>query len=653
MTSLRVHWLRFRYNYSFQMTKVFVKVLLILFFFANQAWAKADTLRLTDDKNFSIHQKSEVSVSNPSQTIEQIKVVKNWQTLNADFKTPKNTALWIHFFIENPANSSQKVFIRNPDNEISEYYIFEDGKLINKLLNGEFVSTWDMNENQLVGVDSFSVKSRATVEVYLKASNYQGFLPFLRLLPQKNIRTSYYLKTEKRHIIWLNQYYIHNLNELQVKTFYQGGIGLILIILLLIYYKNRAEKLYKHYIFYVSAGFCYALIKSRTFTYIGKVLGFVPVLKVYGPELIMCLGFVAYILFISELLDLRKNHQKFYSFIIYTSKFFILYSISIFLWMFLTNDSGLDKVLYAITRILLMIVYIAILIFTARRIKSSMVEYVLLSNAILIVFGCIAWLKSTIFNDQNWYGIFNHLFTLPFAILLEIIVFALAIAKKIGDERQAKNALEKKAMEVEMMALRSQMNPHFVFNSLNTVRYFVLSDQKDKAKSYLSNFSKLLRTILTYSKENTISLSNELEAIKLYLEVESGRFESNFFYSIQIEEEIDLETVMIPPLLLQPFIENAIIHGLRNSEKSEKTLDMKVIQTDESTIQIHINDNGIGRIKANQLQHNQDTLHKSFGTSITNQRIELFNQSYINKIKVTTTDLTNESGTQVIIQISL
>lgn len=626
---------------------------IICLLIANNALAVGDTLRLTDDKLSNLYQKSYVLMTDNKENLESVKKNNNWLPLKADFIPKKNAALWLRFFIENPANASQQVFIRNPNNEVSEYYIFEEGKLISKLTNGEFISTWGMNENQLVGVDSFSVKSQATVEVYIKASNYQGLLPFLRLFPQKNIRTSYYLKTEKKQSLWLNQYYLHNLNELQIRAFYQGGLGVIFLIILLIYNRNRSEKLYKYYLFYVFSAFVFTLIKSRTFTYVGKIIGTIPLLKIYGGELVMWLGFAAYLIFVGELLDLLKNYQKLYKFIVKTSKVFIYYGIGIFLWLVLTNDSGLQAKLFIISRIPLILIYIGILAITSRKVKSSMVKYVLVSNGILIIFGLIAWLKAGFLNHQVWYGIFNHLFTLPFAILLEIIVFALAIAKKIGDERQAKNALEKKAIEVEMMALRSQMNPHFVFNSLNTVRYFVLSDQKEKAKSYLSNFSKLLRTILTYSKENTISLSNELGAIKLYLEVESGRFESNFFYSIQVDDEIDLDAVMIPPLLLQPFIENAIIHGLRNSEKKEKILDIKVIQTNESTIQIYINDNGIGRSKANQLQHNQDTLHKSFGTAITNQRIELFNQSYANKIKVTTTDLANESGTQVLIQISI
>ena len=634
--------------------KLFYRSIVFIFLLiANDVLALRDTLRLTDNKSWSLYEKSYIFATNIEQNIDSVKKSKNWQLLKSDDKLLKNKVIWLRFYIQNSTDAVHQIFIRNPDNEISEYYIFDDDKLVNKITNGEFVSTWDMNENQVMGVDNFSIKSKKTIKVYIKSSNYQGLLPFLRLFPQKTPRTSYYLKTEKNQSLWLNQYYSHNLNELQIRVFYQGGLGTIFIIILLIFCRNRTEKLYKYYLFYVFSAFVFTLIKSRTFTYVGKLVGTIPLIKVYGGESVMWLGFATYLIFVAELLDLRKNHPKLYRFVINTSKVFIFYGIGIFLWLILTNDSGLQAKLFIITRIPLLFIYIAILVFTARKVHSSMVKYVLLSNGILIVFGLIAWLKAGLLNQQVWYGILNHLFTLPFAILLEIIVFALAIAKKIGDERQAKNALEKKAIEVEMMALRSQMNPHFIFNSLNTVRYFVISEQKEKAKNYLAKFSKLLRTILSYSDKNTISLSNELEAINLYIDVELGRFESNFFYSIKIDEKIALDSVMIPPLLLQPFVENAIIHGLRNSEKTDKILTIKVSQTNEETLEISITDNGIGRVKANEIQHNQDILHKSFGTAITDQRIELFNQSYANKIKVKTIDLIDESGTVVLISICI
>jgi sensor histidine kinase YesM len=630
--------------------KIWCQSLLFIFLtIPNIVLAEIDTLRLTN-KSLSIYEKSLVLSTNNSQSIDSVRINNNWQVLKRNYKIPNNKAIWIHLYIKNPTDTLQKVFIRNPDNEISEYHIYSDNQLINKITNGEFVSTWHMNERQVVGVDSFVVKANETLEIYIKASNYQGLLPFLRVFPQKSIRTSYFLKTEKDQSLWFNKYYIHNFNELQVRTFYQGGLCVIFIIILLIYLQNRNEKLYKYYLFYVSSAVIFTLIKSRAFTYVGKLIGSVPVIKNHAGEPVMWLGFAAYLIFTAELLDLAKNHPKLYKFITNVSKAFIIYGIVNFLWLALTNDSGLQSILFIITRIPLILIYVGILIFTARKVQSSMVKFVVLSNSILIVFGLIAWLKAGMLNHQVWSGILNHLFTLPFAILLEIIVFALAIARKISEDRQAKNELEKKAIEIEMMALRSQMNPHFIFNSLNSIRYFILSNDKENAKNYLNKFSNLLRMILNHSRQNLITLQEEIDALRTYLEIESARFDDSFEYNILIDECIELDAIKIPPLILQPYVENSIIHGLRNSQKPQKQLKIKVSKNTNS-IEISIFDNGIGRLESEKIK----TLYanKSFGSLITNQRIELFNQSSTNKVKTEIFDLNNGTEVKIILQKSL
>lgn len=628
-------------------------IILVLIFFSKHSLANIDTLKLSDNNAVAILNQSEFQASDFNTNLAIIQKIKDWKILSKATKLPPNKAIWLHFFVKNTTDTSQKYFIRNPDNELCDYYILKNGIVISEFKNGEFISTFGMDENQVLGVNNFKIEANSTIEIYLKTSNYQGLLHFLRLFSQKKIRVSYYIYSEKKYGDWLNKYYAHNLNELQVRAFYQGGLGIIFAIILLIYLGNKREKLYKYYLYYVLSAFAFSLIKSRNFTYIGKIIGYFPIIKFQLAETIIWLGFASYLFFTSELLDLHKTNQKFHIFINKVGKVFIFYGIFIFFWLILTNDSGLQAKLFIITRIPILVLYIGILYFTARKIKSSMVKYVVLSNILLIIFGVIAWIKAGFLNDQHWYGIFNHLFTLPFAILLEIIVFALAIAKKIGDDRKLKSEIEKKAIEVEMMALRSQMNPHFIFNSLNSVRYFILSDQKEKAKDYLSKFSKLLRTILNYSKENTISLTQELEASKLYLDVELGRSESNFNYSLEIDENIETDSIQIPPLLLQPFIENGIIHGLRNSEKEEKTLQIKVSQTSESVLEISIIDNGIGRKQAAEIQATKHILHKSLGTEITNKRIELYSQSFPNKINIFTKDLENQSGTQILVLINI
>lgn len=221
--------------------------------------------------------------------------------------------------------------------------------------------------------------------------------------------------------------------------------------------------------------------------------------------------------------------------------------------------------------------------------------------------------------------------------------------KKRIEDLQEKARVNEQITLLKMNVLRNQMNPHLIFNSLNSVRYFVLSDQKEKAKDYLSKFAKLLRTILNYSRENVVSLSNEIDAIKLYIDVELGRFESNFKYIIEINEAVEIDYISIPPLLLQPYIENAILHGLLNSERIDKMLRVSVNQKNEDLVEILIEDNGIGRRKSKEI--NLKNENKSLGTDITNQRIEFFNQNFKSKISVETIDLPNDTGTNVCILI--
>lgn len=604
------------------------------------ASGKRDTLIVKDDSAYSpIFYLSEVHTSALDETIEEVRKHPQWQILTKEYQTPGNQIVWIRFYLKNPFDTPQRYFIRNPDNEISDYYIFSRQKQLRHFRNGEFVSIRGMNETEILGVYAFNIPARETVEVYIKASNYEGLLPFLRVFPQKNIKTTYAVLNQKRFEQWLNSYYSHNLEELQVRTFYQGALGIIMAIALLIFYRNRQEKIYKYYLLYVLSAFAFTLFKSRSFTYIGQLLGLLPIVKFYVAETIMWLGFAVYLFFVAELLDLRKTHPDFLKFLHRLGKIFTIYSLLVFVWFLLTNDSGLQLWLFNNNRIPIFLLYAGILAYIARNVRSSMVKYLIIGNGLLIVFGMIAWLKAGLLNHQHWYGALNHLFTLPLGILLEIIVFTLAIARKIEEERNIKTDLEQKTMQVEMMALRSQMNPHFLFNSLNSIRYMVMINDNGNASDYLSKFSKLLRMILNHSEKNVIRLSEELVALRLYLDIEKRRFGDNFSYAIMIDEQIEVEALQIPPMLLQPFVENAIWHGLMPSTRVDKRIEVFIKKINDSMVEFLIKDNGVGRIKANELKEKSMKQYQSKGTDITNQRVELFNRNYLNKINITINDL--------------
>ena len=192
----------------------------------------------------------------------------------------------------------------------------------------------------------------------------------------------------------------------------------------------------------------------------------------------------------------------------------------------------------------------------------------------------------------------------------------------------------------QKFALRSQMNPHFIFNSLNSIQNFVLKNDVDSANYYLSNFSIMMRKVLEFSQYNFITLAEELELINLYLKMEKLRFSRKFDIKIEVSKEIDEHMVRIPPMLLQPYLENAILHGLQLIK--HKGL-LQVLVTDhDDHLSICIEDDGIGREKANQIR--QRSAHKSKGLANIEKRIQLYNRISDNPIVVNIVDLKNTNG---------
>jgi ligand-binding sensor domain-containing protein/anti-sigma regulatory factor (Ser/Thr protein kinase) len=212
---------------------------------------------------------------------------------------------------------------------------------------------------------------------------------------------------------------------------------------------------------------------------------------------------------------------------------------------------------------------------------------------------------------------------------------------------------EIKLNELENSALRTQMNPHFIFNSLNTINSFINSNERERANQYISKFSRLIRLILDHSREKKILLTNELEVVNLYVQLEQIRFEYKFNYEISIAEGIDTDALEVPPLIIQPFVENAILHGLLPLA-SGGLLRISVSQNEEHLLLL-IEDNGIGRQQARQHKLPAREKHKSHGIDITLKRIELFNKEHHFGGSVTIIDRNDESGkaTGTTVQIPL
>ncbi len=223
------------------------------------------------------------------------------------------------------------------------------------------------------------------------------------------------------------------------------------------------------------------------------------------------------------------------------------------------------------------------------------------------------------------------------------------ITERLLHERELAEA-NKKVGEMKLMALRSVMSPHFVFNVLNSIQYYIAKNDRRNAISYLSTFSKLIRSILTHSVNNKIRLSEELDILKNYIELELIRFENKFTYTINVGSDIDPEGIEIPSLLIQPFVENAILHGLYARKEAGK-LDITVRNGADRVLFV-IEDNGIGRKAAREMRKKNLPSHRSVGMKLTEERLKLINRNQ--DISLEIEDLLDGDrplGTRVVISV--
>jgi hypothetical protein len=225
--------------------------------------------------------------------------------------------------------------------------------------------------------------------------------------------------------------------------------------------------------------------------------------------------------------------------------------------------------------------------------------------------------------------------------------------KQIMEKERIRIQYNKDLAEVEMKALRAQINPHFLFNSLNSINNFILKNDTDKASKYLIKFSQLVRNILNNSSSPFVSLQEELQTIELYMLIEGMRFNNQFSSSIIINDEINTSVIKIPSLLLQPYVENAIWHGLLHKE-GDKKIEITISRNSNHSIAIYIDDNGIGRAAAKALEQRPKD-HKSFGMKIGENRLRLMNTGGTQIAKVDVIDLFDHLdepiGTRIMIVI--
>lgn len=241
-------------------------------------------------------------------------------------------------------------------------------------------------------------------------------------------------------------------------------------------------------------------------------------------------------------------------------------------------------------------------------------------------------------------------------LIITLVSLALLSVALYSIYRQRLLNNDKKVLTLEQQALQAQMNPHFIFNALNSIKLYIINNDQKQAVYYLNKFSKLIRNILDVSKIREVSLKEELNTMDLYMSIENIRFNNEINYVQNINSSLNTETIKVPPLVLQPFLENAIWHGL-SSKEGNKEIILSAFKVSKNLIEISVTDNGIGRDAATEIKKNKSLNRKSVGIDLTIERLKTFSNDMMHEFSIKYYDLKGDNqeplGTKVTLRVPL
>jgi len=432
----------------------------------------------------------------------------------------------------------------------------------------------------------------------------------------------------------------------EIYAWIRGGLFILFIYHFLIFLQNRT-KIYLYYSLYLLS-FSIYLLKDIA---VGST-----VLFEYLNYSVQFLAFAAYVSFARDLLDSRLHMLKWDKFFQISARVFLVFALMFLVIQFLFGYQFQNKA-YTVVAPFLTLFTLVIMYIILTKIKSSSAVYFVIGTIIYALLANITFLEQFIGKEPfHKIGVESKIF-IYVGLIIQAIIFSViigSIIKKIEDKSknaEIRLAIKLKEMEeLKMAALQSQMNPHFLFNSLNSINNFVIKSEVEKASDYITKFSKLIRVILNSSSSPTSTLSEELKILALYVKIEKMRVNGGFDYIVNVDDKLSLQNIKVPTLFLQPFIENAIWHGIMKLE-GEKKIELTIKEDDGNVVCI-VEDNGIGINKAKELSH-MSQKRKFFGAEATENRIRMLHQN--KDVQILTKDISSniKSGTQVLIKFPL
>ena len=411
---------------------------------------------------------------------------------------------------------------------------------------------------------------------------------------------------------------------------YLGAITIIFLCILTTYLYIR-EAVYLYYMAYLFSAGIFLFSRSNIVLndIYSNITPYFPTITYHSRYTLQYCMHLSYLWFALTFLDFKRNYTLFHKVGVFMTYFFLVCICVTFFLIEFFPKNRFWVYLYDVERVVAIGFTISMQIYVFVNKKDRLANFIVVGSAFFILSAIISVLTLEVFYFR-------------LGVIIEIIIFSLGLAYRLRQSENAKISLEKEVERVKMIALRTQMKPHFLFNTINSIRALILKGDKDEAYEHLAVFSKLIRYVLESSEHELVPISQELKMLDIYVEMEKMRLSSDFNYQRMVSPSVDKENTLIPPLILQPFIENAIIHGLMPKAGS-KALDLK-LETRANKVRCIVSDNGVGRKGSSQKSHSIEKTPMAI--DLTQKRIALLGNREAIDIQspVHITDLMTENG---------
>ena len=552
---------------------------------------------------------------------------------------PVNKTTWLKLQVQsNYTNDTSIVFYPGFQNNITVYYAV--GGRFTKIAEG----------GNLIPASRLTIEAmRQAIAIALPAGVMSTY--FIRI---KN-RTTYHVSEFKPYLMNRASAYellarLQNSNRANDIVFFVG-IGMFLIMFIYIFIKWLYQKdiAYLYYAITIVSGAAFFIAnymeEANNLVYFTEY----PLLNYLFSDFFLFISLVAYWQFVRHFLYINTAIPKLSVFIRTVS-----YSIAVFAVISLCyalvykNLMGVG-IIDTVAGVVIIIGGIYVF-FSIRKIKSPLRNFIYGGMLCLILFSILASLYEAL-KDTQW-EIFKKLSgSVPLVMMGkigEMLFFTIGLAYRNKLEMKDQADLLTQMADAEMKALRAQMNPHFIFNCMHIIDAYIFKQQPDNASRFLNKFSKLIRQVLENSSQPSISLQKELDSLTLFSELEQERYDNSFDVSFDVPQKLLNDNYKIPPLLIQPYVENAILHGLRHKKGERGILKISVEETARDIL-ITIADNGIGRAAAQKIKALNGEEHTSMALELTQQRLNMLTQK--GSVEITDRFDANTTGTSVQIHL--